>query len=93
MRKDLVLGLHHDVEWPPRSPNINPCDFFLWGHIKSKVYAAPLENINQLQERIIREVYAIKENPQMVRKVMQAMRSRAQLCIERNGGHVEGNDA
>jgi hypothetical protein len=57
------------------------------------VYATPLENINQLQERIIREVNAIKENPQMVRKVMQAMRSRAQLCLERNGGHVGGNGA
>lgn len=88
-----VVALHHDVEWPPRSPDLTPCDFFLWGHIKSKVYATPLENINQLQERIIREVNAIKENPQMVRKVMQAMRSRAQLCIERNGGNVEGNGA
>jgi hypothetical protein len=56
-----------------------PFKTFLWGHIKSKVYATQLENINQLQERIIREVNAIKENPQMVRKVMQAMPSRAQL--------------
>ncbi len=25
-----VIALHHNVEWPPRSPNLTPCDFFLW---------------------------------------------------------------
>ena len=24
--------------WPPRSPDLNPCDFSLWGTLKSKVY-------------------------------------------------------
>ena len=37
-----VIALHHAVEWPPRSPDLTPCDFFLWGHLKSKVYTSPL---------------------------------------------------
>lgn len=24
--------------WPPRSPDLTPLDFFLWGHLKNKVY-------------------------------------------------------
>ena len=28
-----VIGLGHDVEWPPRSPDLTPCDFFLWGYL------------------------------------------------------------
>ena len=24
--------------WPPRSTDLNPCDFFLWGYPKSVVY-------------------------------------------------------
>ena len=24
--------------WPPRSPDLKPCDFSLWGTLKSKVY-------------------------------------------------------
>ena len=24
--------------WPPRSPDLSPLDFFLWGYLKSKVY-------------------------------------------------------
>ena len=24
-------------DWPARSPDLNPCDFCLWGYLKSKV--------------------------------------------------------
>ena len=27
-----------DVNWPARSPDLAPCDFFLWGYLKAKVY-------------------------------------------------------
>ena len=30
-----VVGLGHDVEWPPRSPDLTPCDFFLWGYLRN----------------------------------------------------------
>ena len=36
----LVIGLgypkfaHGGIEWSPYSPDLNPCDFFLWGYIK-----------------------------------------------------------
>ena len=23
--------------WPPRSPDLNPCDFYLWGYLKSRL--------------------------------------------------------
>jgi len=25
------------VQWPPRSPDITPLDYFLWGHLKTVV--------------------------------------------------------
>ena len=28
--------------WPPRSPDLTPLDFFLWGFVKGKVYYPPL---------------------------------------------------
>ena len=27
-----------NVAGPPRSPDLTPMDFYVWGHIKSKVY-------------------------------------------------------
>ena len=40
---DHVIGLGHDVEWPPRSVDLTPYDFFLWGYLKNKVFSRPPE--------------------------------------------------
>ena len=32
------ISLRGDVNWPARSPDFSPCDFFLWGYMQSKVY-------------------------------------------------------
>ena len=50
-----IIGLGHDVEWPPRSPDLTPCDFFLWGYLKDKVFSTPPQNINELRQKIVRE--------------------------------------
>ena len=26
------------LRWPPRSPDLNPCDYYLWGYLKYVVY-------------------------------------------------------
>uniref|UniRef100_A0A2S2R813 Transposable element Tc3 transposase n=1 Tax=Sipha flava TaxID=143950 RepID=A0A2S2R813_9HEMI len=36
------------ITWPPRSPDFNPCDFFLWGFMKEQVYAKEVNNRNEL---------------------------------------------
>jgi hypothetical protein len=28
----------HLLLWPPRSPDLTPCDFFLWGYVKDNAY-------------------------------------------------------
>ena len=30
------------ITWPPYSPDLNSCDFFLWGYIKDKLYTVAL---------------------------------------------------
>ncbi|KAF2355721.1 hypothetical protein FHG87_013524 [Trinorchestia longiramus] len=47
-----IVALSHDIEWPPRSPDLTPYDYFQWGYLKNKVYCRPPENINQLREKI-----------------------------------------
>lgn len=34
----LMMTLRDDQQWSPKSCDLNPCDFFLWGFIKSLVY-------------------------------------------------------
>lgn len=38
--------------WPARSPDYNPVDYFLWGHLKQKVYSVPIETRDQSINRI-----------------------------------------
>ena len=56
--ENRVIALQHNVEWPPCSPDLTPCDFFLWGYLKNKVFTTPSENIDDLRQRIIEEFSA-----------------------------------
>ncbi|KAJ4451131.1 hypothetical protein ANN_02571 [Periplaneta americana] len=35
---DRWIGRGGPIAWPPRSPDLNPLDFYLWGHLKSLVF-------------------------------------------------------
>ena len=47
-----LISKKGDVQWPPRSPDLSPLDFFLWGHLKATVYAHSLRSLRQLRIRI-----------------------------------------
>ena len=44
--RDIVIGLGHDIEWPPCSPNLTPYDFFLCGYLKDKVFTSPTQDLS-----------------------------------------------
>ena len=84
-RNNRVIGLQHNVEWPPRSLNITPCDFFMWGYLKSKVFSTPPQNITVLHLRIIDEVNALRHQPDVIRNAaIRGMQRRAiPFCCEK----------
>ena len=90
---DCVIGLGHDVEWPPRSPDLTLCDFFLWGYLKGKVFSSPPHDVNMLRQRVVAEFNALRNNRNFIANVVLNMQKRTTLCVERNGGHVEGQGA
>lgn len=45
-----------DQNWPPRSYDLTPCEFFLWGLMKTSVYANQPTTIPGLKEEIRRVV-------------------------------------
>ena len=55
------------VEWPPQSPDLIPCDFFLRGHIKEKVHNTPVMSFEELKTQIRRECQRI--SLEILRKV------------------------
>jgi hypothetical protein len=36
--------------WPPRSPDLNPCDFYLWGRLKSVVHTNNTYDLEALKQ-------------------------------------------
>ena len=79
-------GLPVATQWPPHSPDLTPCDFFLWGYLKAKVYEQRPQTLKALKEAIQREVAAI--TPEMILKVMDNYRERLHQCINIQGRHL-----
>ncbi|EZA50509.1 hypothetical protein X777_10702 [Ooceraea biroi] len=73
--------------WPARSPDLNPVDFFLWGQLKSLVYATPIQNEEDLRNRIIDGCERIRNTPGIFERVRQSMERRVEACIMAAGGH------
>ncbi len=46
-------------KWPPRSCDLNPCDYFLWPYLKSKVYNPLSNNLSDLNVNIENEIKKI----------------------------------
>ncbi|KAJ4439845.1 hypothetical protein ANN_07973 [Periplaneta americana] len=50
---DRWIGRGGPIAWPPRSPDLNPHDFYLWGHLKSLVYSSLVPDLESLRNRIV----------------------------------------
>jgi hypothetical protein len=48
---DRWLGCGSPVSWPARSPDLNPLDFFLWGHLKEIGYRDLLTDVEDLKTK------------------------------------------
>ncbi|XP_066141182.1 uncharacterized protein [Euwallacea fornicatus] len=75
------------IRWPPRSPDITPMDFFVWGAIKNKVYATRPRTREELCARIRETCQSI--TPQQLSKVLRNNRRRIEKCIREFGGLIE----
>ena len=63
------------------------CDFFLWGFVKSKVYATKPRDIPELKERIFAAFEEI--TVEIRQKTILEYRDWLERVIEIDGGHIE----
>ncbi|KAJ4433016.1 hypothetical protein ANN_15273 [Periplaneta americana] len=75
------------IAWPPRSPDLTPLDFFLWGYIKDKVYATPIRDLRDLRERIIEAIESIPED--MVQRAWQEIVHCLDIVTVTAGAHED----
>ncbi|GFW38760.1 putative transposable element [Trichonephila clavipes] len=71
---DRLISRFGPVNWPPRSCDLTPLDYFLWGYVKSLVYADKPQTLDHLEDNILRVIADIR--PQMLEKVIENWTSR-----------------
>ena len=50
--EDRIINHRAEVVWPPRSCDLAPLDYYLWGAAKDKYYADKPETIDALKDNI-----------------------------------------
>jgi hypothetical protein len=71
----------------PRSLGLNPCDFFLWGYLKSRVCNPLPKNLDELKAN--REISNIDND--VLKNTFLNFSKRCDLVTETNGGHINNN--
>ncbi|RWS02164.1 uncharacterized protein B4U79_03946 [Dinothrombium tinctorium] len=81
----ISKGVSEDIFWPPYSPDLNPCDFFLWGRLKDIVFAEEPKTLSELKEKITLNLNKISLAE--CQRVIFNFNKRLNVCIKKEGKH------
>ncbi|GFV77459.1 DUF4817 domain-containing protein [Trichonephila clavipes] len=71
---DRLISRFGPANWPPRSCDLTPLEYFLWGYVKSLVYADKPQMLDHLEGNLRGVIADIR--PQMLEKVIENWTSR-----------------
>ena len=60
--ENRIISRWPDVVWPPRSCELTPLDYYLWGAVKDNCYVDKPETINALKGNICEAIVEIQLN-------------------------------
>ena len=75
------------IPWSPRSLDLTPIDFFLWGYIKSKVYTRNYDSLDDLKALITAPFQSI--STQMISATMSDFEKLLKRIFKVRGVHAE----
>ena len=81
------IGRRGTIEWPARSPDLAPLDFYFWGNVKGKIYAPRPSHLQGLIDKIRAESNQL--SPAELRRVHQEFFDRLGYCLAAEGAHFE----
>lgn len=84
--QNRIISKNGDVNWPPRSCDLTPLDYFLWGAVKDKCYANHPETIQDLKHEIQVAIDDIR--PETIENVLKNWVDRIGYCQASRGGHL-----
>jgi hypothetical protein len=83
------IGSCSTINWSPRSPDLTPLDFCLWGWMNSEVYRRKVDTWEELLDRIMDAIARIKKRQDELRRATRHVLIRVAMCIDVGGGIVE----
>ena len=83
---DAIISKNGPVNWPPRSCDLTPLDFFLWGYIKSVVYVNKPDSTESLKANIVHAIDKI--SPELCEKVSKNWVDRIHFVQRSRGEHL-----
>lgn len=81
------IGTNGPILWPPRSPDMTPLDFYLWGHVKNEVYKTRYATVDELQNAITMVIRNI--DGRTILKATRSVQKRLMKCVEQEGNIFE----
>lgn len=81
------IGRRGPIEFPSRSPDLTPLDFYLWGTVKNEVYRQKPRALEDLRREITAACAAI--SIETLAAVAAATVRRCVMCLDANGEHFE----
>ncbi|XP_054713645.1 uncharacterized protein LOC129223103 [Uloborus diversus] len=90
---DRITGLDYSshfqggIKWPPHSSDLNPCDYYLWGSLKSKIWQRSPTNLSELKTAITTAVETIDSEAHS--RVMVGFQKRLTAVLVKDGGHFK----
>jgi len=54
------------MAWPPRSPDLTPMDFILWGHVNALIYMSPVDSEEDLIACVVEAAATTSQQPDVI---------------------------
>jgi hypothetical protein len=81
-----VIGGNGPVLWPARSPDLNPCEFFLWDRLKQIMYGTPVNTVEELTVRVNNAAESIRQNSHILVIDNSSFYGSKGTSVHNNGG-------
>lgn len=78
------------LDHPPYSPDLAPCDFFLFPKVKSALKGTRFETVEAVKEKATEVMYGLTEND--LQHCYEQWKIRMERCRDRGGEYIEGDN-
>ena len=90
IRDHFAKNSTHIVPQPPYSPDLAPCDFWLFSKLKRPLRGHRFESIEEIQRESLRELMAIPKSD--FSHCFEDWKKRWHMCIAAGGDYFEGDE-